>query len=219
MVEQIWYLLHHYGKIALFLLLTIEESGVPVPVPGDLVMLYYGYRVHLGDLIWYQVLLIGVVATLIGSCILYHVGKHGGRPLLRRYGRYVHLTESRQSWIERWLARHGGLAVFVGRLIPGMRCESSFMAGTFGVPYPTFVVATAASATVWWGTFIFLGSHFGTAVAPILEDHPSLPFVLVGLIILGSLVSLYVRIRTSQEKPDPALRPRARDECSAHSRS
>ncbi|MGH2461182.1 MAG: DedA family protein [Chloroflexota bacterium] len=198
--EQVWFFLHHYDKLALFVLLTVEESGIPVPVPGDVVMMYAGYRVHRGLMLWYEVLLLGVCATLIGSCILYHVGKRGGRPLLARYGRYLHLDNARQARIERWLTRYGGFAVFVGRLIPGMRCGSSFIAGTFGVPYPIFFVATAASATVWWGSFIFIGSRAGPWVAPIVERHPHTLFVFIGLLVLSSLVPLYVRFRMGQEK-------------------
>lgn len=195
--QQVWYYLHHYETLALFLLLAVEEAGIPVPVPGDVVMVYTGYRVHRGYLPWYDALLIGVCATLVGSCILYHVGQRGGRLLLQRYGGYLHLTASRQARLERWLDRYGALAVFVGRLIPGLRCGSSFVAGTFGVSYPRFVVATAASATVWWGSFIFLGSQVGPWIAPIVEAQPHPLLVLLGLLVLSSLLPLYVKLRMS----------------------
>jgi membrane protein DedA with SNARE-associated domain len=198
-VQHIWFLLHHYDKLALFGLLAIEESGIPIPVPGDVVMMYAGYQVRLGALIWYQALLCGVLATLVGSCVLYHVGRHGGRPLLQRYGRYLHLSADRQAQIERWLQRYGGLAVFVGRLIPGMRCGSSFVAGTFGVRYPTFVVATAASAVVWWGLFLYLGSQVGRWVAPMFQRHPQTVLIFLGFVVLTSVIPLYVRWRMGQE--------------------
>ncbi len=200
MVHQIWFLLHHYDKLALFGLLTIEESGIPVPVPGDIVMMYAGYRVSRGEMIWYEALLCGVLATLVGSCILYNIGRRGGRPLLHRYGRYLHLTEVRQNRIEGWLNRFGGLAVFVGRLVPGMRCGSSFVAGTFGVPYPTFLVATAASATVWWGLFLYLGSRLGRFVAPVVEGNRYTGFIFFGLIVLASIVPAYIHFRMGQER-------------------
>src|SRR4029077_13115778 len=141
---------------------------IPVPVPGDLVMMYAGHRITRGDMIWWQALLIGVAATIIGSCILYNMGRRGGRPLLRRYGRYLHLTESRQFWIEGWLRRFGGFAVFAGRLIPGMRCGSSFVAGTFGVPYPWFLLGTTASGFVWWGLFFYVGARHPRVVGPLV---------------------------------------------------
>jgi membrane protein DedA with SNARE-associated domain len=205
LVQQIWFFLHHYDKIALFGLLTVEESGIPVPVPGDIVMMYAGHRVARGEMIWWQALLCGVIATIIGSCILYNIGRRGGRPLLRRYGRYLHLTESRQFWIEGWLHRFGGFAVFAGRLIPGMRCGSSFVAGTFGVPYPSFLLGTAASAFVWWGLFLYLGAKLGRWVAPVFEEHPYTVFVFLGLIVMSSIVPVYVHFRMGQERSRAAL--------------
>jgi membrane protein DedA with SNARE-associated domain len=204
-VEQIWHLLHHHDLLALLGLLTVEESGVPVPVPGDVVMMYAGYRVHLGQAVWYQALLCGVIATLVGSCILYNIGRRGGRPLLKKYGRYLHLSMERQARIEGWLGRYGGLAVFGGRLIPGMRCSSSFVAGTFGVRFPTFILATAASATVWWSLFLYLGSQLGRRFAPIVEGHPYSIFIFLGGAALFSLVPLYVHFRRSREPRVPAI--------------
>lgn len=208
MIHQIWFLLQHYDMAALFGLLTVEEAGVPIPIPGDIIMIYAGYRVHLGLMLWYEALLAGVLATLIGSCVLYHVGRRGGRPLLIRYGGYLHLDTKRQDRIERWLSRNGGLAVFLGRLIPGMRCGSSFVAGTFGVPYPTFVVATAASATVWWGTFLIIGSRLGALAAPLLARHHHAWLFLFAFVLLGAAVPLYVRFRMAQENDQLSKRPR-----------
>jgi membrane protein DedA with SNARE-associated domain len=199
-VEQIWFLLHHYDKLALFGLLTIEESGVPIPVPGDMVMAYAGHRVSRGEMIWWEVLLCGVLATIVGSCILYNIGRRGGQPLLRKYGRYLHLTESRQARIEGWLGRFGGLAVFAGRLIPGMRCGSSFVAGTFGVPYPTFLIGTAASALVWWSLFLYLGATFGRLVVPVVEQNPHTLVIFIGLLALSAIVPVYVHFRVGQER-------------------
>jgi membrane protein DedA with SNARE-associated domain len=199
LIEHIWFLLHHYDKAALWGLLTVEESGIPIPVPGDIVMMYAGFRVHRGLMLWYEALLCGVFATIVGSCILYHIGQRGGRPLLKKYGRYLHLPDARVTRIEGWLTRYGGLAVFGGRLIPGMRCGSSFVAGTFGVPYPTFLVATAASAAVWWGLFLYLGSQVGRWVAPVVEQHPYTVFIFGGSVLLAALVPAYVRYRMSQD--------------------
>jgi membrane protein DedA with SNARE-associated domain len=200
LVAQIWLLLQHYDTLALYVLLAIEESGIPIPIPGDFVMSFFGYRAQLGLTPWYMALVAGVAATQTGSCILYHVGRKGGRPLLQRYGRYLHLDEARQDRIEGWLARYGGFAVFFGRLVPGMRCGSSFVAGTFGVRYTSFFLGTLASATVWWSIFLYLGSRLGSWVAPVVQEHPHTLLVFLGFLALTSLLPIYVRYRIGQEK-------------------
>ena len=199
MIAQIWLLLQQYDAIALYALLTVEETGVPIPIPGDLLMSFFGYRAHLGLTSWSAALLAGVAATQTGSCVLYHVGRKGGRPLLQRYGRYLHMTAQRQERIERGLSQYGGLAVFVGRLIPGMRCGSSFVAGVFGVRYLAFFVGTLASAIVWWSTFLYLGSRLGSWVVPAIEKHPYTLLVFAGFLALSSILPLYVRRQIQRE--------------------
>lgn len=200
MVAQIWLLLQHYDTLALYVLLSIEESGIPIPVPGDIVMSFFGYRAQLGLTSWYAALLAGVAATQTGSCILYHIGRKGGRPLLRRYGRYLHLNEQRQTRIEGWLAKYGGFAVFFGRLVPGMRCGSSFVAGTFRVRYSSFFLGTLASATVWWSLFLYLGSRLGSWVAPVVQEHPHTVLVFLGFLVITSLLPVYVRYQMGREQ-------------------
>jgi len=197
---QIWDLLRHYDTVALYVLLTVEEIGIPIPIPGDLLMSFFGYRAHLGLTSWSSALLAGVAATQTGSCLLYHIGRKGGRPLLRRYGRYLHVNGSRQERIEKGLREHGGFAVFVGRLIPGMRCGSSFVAGVFGVRYPAFFLGTLASATVWWSMFLYLGSRLGTWVAPIVERNPYSLLVLAGFLTITAMLPLYVHFQIRREK-------------------
>ncbi len=199
MSEHIWFLLHHHSLAAVFGLLTIEESGIPVPVPGDMVMMYLGYQVHRGLLIWWEALLCGVVATLVGSFILYQIGRRGGRPLLRKYGRFLHLDERRLKTVEGWLNRHGSVAVLAGRLIPGMRCASSFAAGTFGVPYPKFFLGTLVSAVLWWGTFLYLGNRLARWIGPAIESNRYAPFMIVGVVLFSIVVPVYVRYRMSRE--------------------
>src|ERR1700729_440695 len=50
------------------------------------------------------VIIVGTLAELVGSYISYYVGRVGGRPLVRRWGRYVLVTEGDVARAERFLA-------------------------------------------------------------------------------------------------------------------
>lgn len=88
LVEQ-----HEYSGIFAFLLL--EESGIPLLVPGDGIMIYAGYRASLGNMNFVLAYLIMEAATLIGASCLYYIGMRAGRPLVLGYGRFVHVDEER----------------------------------------------------------------------------------------------------------------------------
>src|SRR3954467_15719344 len=98
-----------HGALAGFVLILIEEAGVPVPVPGDFLMLALGAHAREGRVPLWQALLVLEIATLLGATLLYFVAARGGRGLVYRYGRYMHLTPERLDRAERWLATRGPL--------------------------------------------------------------------------------------------------------------
>ncbi len=99
LAESMLLLIDRYDDQAIFLWLFIEETGVPLPLPGDLAILLAGYRAAQGKMDPLWALLLLEVATLLGGSVLYWLGARGGRPLLRRYGRYVGLDRAKRP---RW---------------------------------------------------------------------------------------------------------------------
>jgi len=113
--------LDQHGVLAGFVMILIEEAGVPVPVPGDFLMLALGVHAHEGRVPLWQALLVMEVATLLGASFLYLLAARAGRGLVYRYGRYMHLTPERLDRAERWLLRRGSMAIVLGRVTPGDR--------------------------------------------------------------------------------------------------
>jgi membrane protein DedA with SNARE-associated domain len=92
--------------------------------------------------------------VFIGSSLLFFVMRHKGRPLLEKYGKYIHLNRGRLDMLERWFVRRGRLAIILGRLIPGLRIPTTIMAGLADVSYSVYA-PTAALAAVIWSLFYF----------------------------------------------------------------
>ena len=67
-------------------------------------------------------------------CIGWGIGVYGGRPLLERHGRWLHLSPEKLDRAERWFERRGDWAVFLGRLTPVVRSFISIPAGVFRSP-------------------------------------------------------------------------------------
>ncbi|HEY3079007.1 MAG TPA: DedA family protein [Chloroflexota bacterium] len=182
---------------AVALLVFAEEAGVPLPVPSDLLMLLGGYQVAQRKMSLPWLLGLAELATVLGASLLYWVGARGGRPLLERYGRYVHLDRPRLDRAEAWLRRHGARAVFFGRLIFGLRVATALMAGAFGVPYRTFLPAMALGGFVYLSIFVGLGMWLGPRAIAALEGlQLSLRAVLTVLLCAGLggvFVTLYRR--------------------------
>jgi membrane protein DedA with SNARE-associated domain len=157
-------LVDHYGLAALFFLLLIEEVGVWLPLPGDLLIFYFGYKVArsphplLGAI---PVLLTVAVAAVSGSTALYLIIRRF-RWLLHRFGPVIHLNESRLKRLEGWLQRFGFVAIIVGRLLPGLRIATTVVASTFGIPLYVFVPAVAISSLIWTSIYLVAGAAAGS---------------------------------------------------------
>lgn len=177
-----------HGLLAGFVLVLIEETGIPVPVPGDFLMMAMGANARSGRTPLWAAIVILEAATLIGATILYFVTRRAGRTLVYRYGRYMHLTPERLDRAERWLVRRGSMAVVIGRLTPGLRMATVIACGVFKVPLWQFLPSLAVGALLYILIYVMLGYLFGPAVLDLLTGI-HLPFGL-----LGSLVPLVVLV-------------------------
>ncbi len=149
---------HQYSGLFVFLL--IEEAGVPLPLPGDTLIMYAGVRSRGGGTIAALAILLVAAAATLGSSALYWLARRGGRPALARYGRFLHLHPDRVDRMEARFRRWGVWAIILGRLIPGLRTPTSVMAGLFAVPYRVFAPCTALSALLWTLLYFYLGALF-----------------------------------------------------------
>ena len=163
-------LLNRYDDVAVFVLVLIEEAGVPLPLPGDLVMVVAGFRVARGEMNLFVTIFLLELATLIGSSFLYWLAARGGRPLLYRYGRFIRLERDKLDKAEDWVRRHGALAIVLGRIIPGLRMPTAIAAGVFGIRYAVFLPAVSVGSTLYILFFVLLGYFAGPEALSVLHD-------------------------------------------------
>ena len=180
-----------------FLLIFIEEAGLPFPMPGDLIKILAGYRVAQGyaSLLWVATLL--ETATLAGASLLYWIGARGGRPLLYRCAPIFRCDPAKLDRAEAWINQHGAVAIVVCRVIPGPRIFSALVAGALGMPYRTFLPALALGSTMYVLFFVLLGMWGGPQVLAALGQLEIAPPVIVTLALFVGLtvilVALYLR--------------------------
>jgi len=187
--------LEQHGVLASFIVILIEETGVPVPVPGDFLMLGVGVHARQGTVELWQALLVMELATLLGASILYVVAARAGRDLVYRYGRYIHLTPARLDQAERWLTHHGAAAIVAGRLTPGLRMATVIASGVFGVSPWRFLPSLALGAFLYILAYTLLGYFVGPPILRAMEGI-HLPLGLLGSLVPLALLLFWVaRVR------------------------
>jgi membrane protein DedA with SNARE-associated domain len=199
-------LLQRYSYMAGFGLLYIEESGIPLPVPGDIFVMYVGAHVPRHLLSWLAAWLGLIGVVVLGSTNLFFISRRFGRRLAHsRFAHVVHLSPERLELAERWFARYGVLAIIFGRHIPGFRVPITLAAGVFRVRYPVFAASVAVSTAIWAGVFLIVGINFGGRLEAFLRVHREASWLFVAFIVVAVSLSLLQRRRpaasVSLEKP------------------
>ncbi len=138
-----------YGYLGLFVIIFLEELGVPIPMPGHGVFLFAGYLASQGSMQLAWVIGVGIVAAVSGASLLYVVARVGGRPLIRKALRWASIGDGPFDRAESEYHRRGRLFVPVSRLMPGMRIYGSALSGACLMPYGQFVLVTLAASIVW----------------------------------------------------------------------
>jgi membrane protein DedA with SNARE-associated domain len=192
-----WFSQHE--SLLIFLAILLEESGIPMPIPADVAMALAGFRVAQGEMSLFEAFAIGQSATLIGTSILYWVGRRGGRAILFRYARLLHLSPHRINQVERLVTRLGPLAVIIGRQVPGLRMATPLACGIFRVPYKQFLPAMFVGSSVYIGAFIALGVWGGPAALEAFSER-GLPLRLLASSVMLLLAGILLRMLTRRAR-------------------
>ena len=179
--------------VALLVFLLIEEAGIPLPAPGDTIILLAGAQVSRGEASIVIVVLLVVTATLLGSSALYWISRLGGMPVLVRVCQTLRIKPERIDRTGDWVRRHRGVAIVFGRLTPGLRTVTSIAAGLFQVNYGAFLIYTAISATIWAFLYILVGAivhTFYRTVAAYLFRPSVLGVLLLSFVIAAAVVAI-----------------------------
>src|SRR5262245_52270234 len=124
-LTQVLFAFYHQNELlALFVILIIEEAGIPMPPPGYTLLLISGAQPGRTFLSGLSVILVASLAVFLGSYFTFNLTRRYGREHLLRYARWLRVKESRIAQMEQWMGRYGLVGIFAGRLIPGLRVPS-----------------------------------------------------------------------------------------------
>lgn len=140
------------GYSGVALLMSLESAAIPLP--SEVIMPFSGFLVYQGRFSLLGIAFAGAIGSVLGSWATYFLGKYGGRPLVRKYGRYVLITEHDLELADIFFAKFGIWATFLGRILPVIRTYISIPAGISRVKIWPFTLACFAGSFFW---SLFLG--------------------------------------------------------------
>jgi len=191
--------LDRFGYLAVVGLVLIEDFGVPVP--GETVLILAAVYAGTGRLNIFLVGLLGFCGAVIGDNIGFAIGHFGGRPLIRRYGKYIFLTDERIDRATGFFERHGGWIIIVARFIEGLRQANGIIAGISGIHWAKFLLYNAIGAALWVGVWTCIGYFSGSHINAIYNTATRYSVYLAivfGLVVIALIARHVVRVRRAR---------------------
>ena len=187
---QLIAILSSLGYLSVFLLITLENLGLPLP--GETVLVgaaIYAGQTHQLDIIF--IIFAAASGGALGGTIGFWLGRIFGPMLTDKYGKLIGLTPRRIILGEYLFKKWGGLIIFLGRFVALLRVLAAILAGLNHFDPVRFFIFNAAGALLWSMIFGCGGYFFGSAIHQIAG--PIGWIILISVIIGGFFIYRYLK--------------------------
>ena len=178
-------------------LMAIESAAIPFP--SELIMPLAGWLLieAKGDSAWmlWMAAFYGALGNLLGSWVAYWISYKGGRPLLKKYGKYVLVTQHEVDQAEEWFQKYGELAVFASRMLPVVRTFISVPAGIARMNFWKFSFYTFVGSYPWSLGLAYGGFILGENWEDLRHVMRPFDFPIAGIILVVVAWFIYHRIK------------------------
>ena len=162
-----------HGLSAIFVLMVLESACIPIP--SEVTMIYAGYLVSQGDMVFWQAVLVGAFANLVGSWIAWGVGAYGVDYACCGTGHTSRHIETGPSLV-RAIRLAGGVLLADGALV---RTFISLPAGVARMPLLRFSVLTFLGCLPWCLLLVWIGRHGGHQLGELAAPAELLDYLVV----------------------------------------
>jgi membrane protein DedA with SNARE-associated domain len=199
------HLLQHYGYAVVFAVVCLEAMGAPLP--GESLLIGASiYAATTGKLDIVFIITAAAAGAIIGDNLGYIIGRWAGFPLLKRYGRYVGLTEPRLKVGEYLFKKHGSAVVFSGRFIAFLRTFVALMAGASHMDWKVFLLWNAVGGVVWTSVYCTAAYWLGDAMHQV-EGKLAIGLGVAAVVVVGGSIWFFRRNeKRLEDKAEQAMK-------------
>ena len=177
--------------------IAIALENLFPPLPSEVILPMAGLTASRGTFTIAEALIWTTLGSLAGAFLLYGIGAWLGIDRLRRVVVRIPLLHAED--VDRtvaWFERHGGKAVFFGRMIPVFRSLISIPAGVTRMPLWKFGLLTGAGSLVWNAVFVLAGFLLGESWHVVEQYADVLQYVVIAAVAVGATWFVSARVRS-----------------------
>jgi membrane protein DedA with SNARE-associated domain len=178
--------LDSYGIAAACAVMLIKAAGVPIPIPGDVILLAVAARAGEGKLLLWVAFIALLAALILGGVAQFLLARGPARRLVVRYGPRLGLNETRLNRVAASVRRGGLLGIGLGVLTPGVRSAIIPACGLTGTPMRVFLPGLALGTTVDLTLHFAIGYAGSSLLTTIVQPAPLLALAMLAVLGLGA---------------------------------
>jgi membrane protein DedA with SNARE-associated domain len=205
MPEEVVYYVTKFGYLAIFVLVFLQEVGMPNPFPNELLLIFSGYLSFKGLLFLPYIILIVVAADFTGTSILFFLFLTTGTFIIRNKPKWIPLSEKMIDRLSARITKGGKLSIYLFRLTPFTRGYTSVITGLLQVSPKIFLPIALISATTWAVFYVLTGYLIGPHWNFFLERMGSFKYIMLGVLVIVSLIVFFVCFNKRRSKSGTIL--------------
>lgn len=186
-----------WGYAAIFLVVILGNVGLPIP--EETILTVSGYLAWQGQLRFAVVVVVAIVSAVAGDNLGYWLGRRYGQRILARL---MAVAPERVDWARQFVLRHGAVAVFGARFVPGLRFMAGPLAGSTGLEPGRFFIANLLGGVIYVPVVVAVGYAVGYGLGDDIErlrramgGGERLVIIALALAALGAWIALARRAR------------------------
>ncbi len=132
-------------------------------IEGPILSVILGIILKLGYFSPVPIFIVLMFGDLLGDIIWYGIGRRWGIGFVRRFGKYVDVTENSIEKMKELFHRHSGRILFISKVSNGFGFALAVLmtAGMTHVPFRKYMAVNTVGQIVWTGVLVGMGYFFG----------------------------------------------------------
>lgn len=178
-------LIKEYGYFGMFLGMVLE--AVIIAIPSEAILATGGILASQKIFSFWGAFITGILGSTFCAIVIYLMGYFGGRPFIKKYGKYFFMKEEDIEKSDSWFNKYGLMASLIGRNFPIVRTLISLPIGIMRLSFIKFIIYTIIGSIPWTLVFVYVGYTLGNNWT-LVNDYVSklktpIKFLLIILVI------------------------------------
>ena len=187
-------LISNYGYFGMFIGMVLE--AVIIIIPSEVILATAGILASRGIFTIWGAFITGLLGSVFCAVIIYFIGYFGGRPFIKKFGKYFFMKESDLDKSNSWFNKYGMLGALIGRNFPIVRTLISLPIGIYRLSFIKFLIYTTIGSIPWTILFVYLGYALGNSWILVNSKISYLKIPIRILLILIIVFYFYRKIKS-----------------------